>query len=172
MPQVEMILSCSRASNSSRYVPPGDLKWTFSGVRSGMMSGLEYDSFFRSLWAFPACCSRRFGNGRFLCAVFFSGARSPLRCNHPASLLSLILPQAISSVYHPLSNGSPLICLCQFLQKCCESRNKVISKNGTVKDNSLLRKSESSYFNLSKKIRVFSPLFLPVFDKNPEFCQK
>ena len=34
----------------------------------------------------------------FMCGLFF-GARSPMRCNHPASLLSLILPQAISSVH-------------------------------------------------------------------------
>ena len=53
----------------------------------------------------------------FYVRSFFSGARSPLRCNHPASLLSLILSQAIPSMYHPLSNGSSLIWLCQIIQK-------------------------------------------------------
>ena len=65
---------------------------------------------------FPACCSRRFGSSRFLCAVFLSGARSPLRCNHPASLLSLILLQAIFSVHHPLSNGFPSDMVIQIFQ--------------------------------------------------------
>ena len=67
----------------------------------------------------------------FLCAVFFSGARSLLRCNHQAFLLSLILPQAISSVHSSSRSRRSRCSNCSILPSA-SSRSTALTRCSSV----------------------------------------